>query len=106
MFKCEPTHTPRTVDIPAARAKYARERDKRLHPEGQKQYVQPVGELADNYAADPHMPVAARAPVKEDLEVAILGAGWTGVLAGYHLSNAGVTNIRHIDHATSLEIRE
>jgi cation diffusion facilitator CzcD-associated flavoprotein CzcO len=98
-MKCEPTRTPKSVDIPVLRAKYQQERDKRLHPEGQKQYVQPRGELADNYAADPHMPVAARAPVKEDLEVAILGAGWTGVLAGYHLSNAGVTNIRHIDHA-------
>jgi cation diffusion facilitator CzcD-associated flavoprotein CzcO len=99
MFKCEPTNTPKTVDIPALRAKYAQERDKRLHPEGQKQYVQPKGELAANYAADPHMPIKPRAAVNEDLEVAILGAGWTGVLAGYHLTNAGITNFRHIDLA-------
>jgi cation diffusion facilitator CzcD-associated flavoprotein CzcO len=97
--KCEPTKTPKNVDIPAARNKYLQERDKRLNPEGQKQYVQPVGEFADNYDADPNMPVVPRAPVVEDVEVAILGGGWTGILAGYHLKNAGVSNFRHIDHA-------
>jgi cation diffusion facilitator CzcD-associated flavoprotein CzcO len=31
--------------------------------------------------------------------VAILGAGFSGILAGVHLRNAGVSNFRHIEHA-------
>jgi len=29
----------------------------------------------------------------------VLGAGWGGILSAYHLTNAGVTNFRNIDHA-------
>jgi cation diffusion facilitator CzcD-associated flavoprotein CzcO len=98
-MKCEPTQTPDEVNIPALREKYRQERDKRLNTEGQKQYVQPKGEFADNYESDPHMPVTPRDPISEDLDVAILGAGWTGIMSGYHLQQAGVTTFRHIDHA-------
>jgi cation diffusion facilitator CzcD-associated flavoprotein CzcO len=98
-MKCEETQTPVDVDIPALREKYRQEREKRLRREGGKQYVRPVGKLADNYEADPHMPLVPRAPISEDLDVAILGAGWTGLLAGYHLKQAGVSTFRTIDHA-------
>src|SRR3546814_6436415 len=47
----------------------------------------------------PHMPVHPRAPIHEDLDVAILGAGFSGIMAGVHLRNAGVSTFRHIDHA-------
>src|SRR3546814_2193178 len=40
-----------------------------------------------------------RAPIHEDLDVAILGAGFSGIMAGVHLRNAGVSTFRHIDHA-------
>jgi cation diffusion facilitator CzcD-associated flavoprotein CzcO len=43
--------------------------------------------------------VVARAAISEDLDVAILGGGWTGILAAYHLTQAGVTTFRNIDHA-------
>ena len=98
-MKCAPTKTPEAVDIRSLREKYREERDKRLRSEGQKQYVRPVGEFADTYAADPHMPVVPRDPISEDLDVAILGAGWTGILAAYHLTQAGITSFRNIDHA-------
>src|SRR5579864_4405811 len=98
-MKCAPTQTPKQVDIKSLREKYLHERDKRLNPEGQKQYVRPVGDFADNYDADPFMPVVPRAPLSEDLDVAILGAGWSGITAAYHLKQAGVTTVRHIDHA-------
>jgi hypothetical protein len=98
---CDPTKTPSpdSIDIPALKAKYIRERQRRMHPEGQKQYIRPTGKLADNHVADPHMPVAARKPISEQLDVAILGAGWGGIMAAYHLMQAGVTDIRNIDHA-------
>ena len=38
-MNCEPTQTPDDIDIPAIREKYRQEHDKRLRPEGQKQYV-------------------------------------------------------------------
>jgi cation diffusion facilitator CzcD-associated flavoprotein CzcO len=97
--QCAPTQTPQNVDGAALKDKYRQERDKRIRPEGQKQYVRPIGEFADSYEADPHMPVMARAAISEDLDVAILGAGWSGILAGYHLRQAGVSTFRNIDHA-------
>jgi len=98
-MQCAPTQTPRDVNIPELRERYREERDKRLRSEGQRQYVQPVGEFADSYEADPHMPVASRDPVVEDIDVAVLGAGWSGIMAAYHLRQAGVSTFRHIDHA-------
>jgi cyclohexanone monooxygenase len=100
-MECLPTQTPAAddIDIPALRAKYAYERDKRLVPEGHSQFVLPEGKFADAYEADPHMPVVPRDPIAEDLDVAILGAGWSGILAGYHLERAGVETFRHIDWA-------
>src|SRR6266403_1913210 len=98
-MKCAPTQTPDDVDIRSLREKYLHERDKRIHRQGQKQYVRPIGEFADNYEADPHMPVAPRDPISEDIDVAIVGAGWSGILAAYHLMQAGVTILRNIDHA-------
>jgi cyclohexanone monooxygenase len=98
---CEPSScpAPEAVDIPALRERYRQERTIRLRAEGQAQYVRPVDDFAEVYEGDPHMPVAPRAPIVEDLDVAVLGGGWSGLLAGYHLRQAGIGNIRLIDHA-------
>jgi cation diffusion facilitator CzcD-associated flavoprotein CzcO len=98
---CQPTAVPPagTLDIPALRAKYAGERDKRLNSRGQEQYVRVSGEMNDLYATDPHKPVEPRAPIDEDLDVLILGGGFGGLLAAYHLTQAGVTDFRNVDHA-------
>jgi cyclohexanone monooxygenase len=99
-MKCEHTPTPpEAVDIPELRAKYYRERDKRLRKDGQEQYIRPTGEFSEVYEADPYTPFAARDPISEDLEVAVLGAGWSGILAGVHLRRAGIGDFRNIDHA-------
>src|SRR3546814_635624 len=100
-MKCEPTQTPPAdaIDIPALRERYRRERDQRIRREGQDQYVKTQDDFASSYEADPHMPVQPRAPIHEDLDVAILGAGFSGIMAGVHLRNAGVSTFRHIDHA-------
>jgi cation diffusion facilitator CzcD-associated flavoprotein CzcO len=45
------------------------------------------------------MPTIARAPISEELDVIILGAGWGGIMAAYHLTQAGVTDFRNVDHA-------
>ncbi|MDD9935687.1 MAG: NAD(P)/FAD-dependent oxidoreductase [Myxococcales bacterium] len=96
---CEPTETPEDVDIAAMRAKYAQERERRLRKDGQRQYIRTEGQHAESYEHDPHNPVADRVPISEDLDVAIIGAGWSGLLAAYHLKKAGVSTFRNIDSA-------
>lgn len=98
---CVPTAVPAAaeIDIAALREKYRQERDKRLRPEGEQQYVKTEDGFAAAYEADPHRPVQPRAAISEDLDVAILGAGFSGIMAGVHLRNAGVETFRHLDHA-------
>jgi cyclohexanone monooxygenase len=91
IMKCEPTRTPEDVDIPAMRERYAREREKRLRKDGHGQYLRTEGAFAAAYENDPHMPVAPRAAITEDLDVAIVGAGWSGILTAYHLEQSGVS---------------
>jgi cyclohexanone monooxygenase len=98
-MRCEPTQTPEGLDVPALREKYRLERDRRLRREGQSQYLRTVGEFASQYEDDPHLPVAPRAPISEDLDVAILGAGWSGIMAAYRLKEAGINTFRNIDLA-------
>jgi cation diffusion facilitator CzcD-associated flavoprotein CzcO len=94
-----------TIDIPAMRAKYFHERDKRLMIAAAEQYVRTTGEEAkqnhdfDNYACDPLMPFVGREPISEELDIAVLGGGWTGILTGVHLKKAGVSTFRNIEHA-------
>ena len=91
------------IDIPALKEKYREERDRRIRPDGQKQYekvkASSKNENLEDSLADPHKPVEPRDSIDEDLDVAILGAGWSGILAAYHLKKIGVSNFRNIDHA-------
>jgi cation diffusion facilitator CzcD-associated flavoprotein CzcO len=90
---------PEELDIPAIQARYRQERDKRLRSEGQKQYVR-VDKLLDGfYDVDPHMPLVPREPLSEEIDVAVLGGGWSGILAAHHLKKAGIEDFRVIDHA-------
>lgn len=96
---CEPTQTPEDIDIPALREKYRQEREKRLRREGQDQYLRTAGDFADAYEVDPHTPVTPRAAISEELDVVVVGAGWSGLQAAYHLKKAGVHNFRTVDLA-------
>ncbi len=87
------------INIPALKDKYQQERNRRLRREGQSQYVKPVEDFAQVYEGDPHKPVVSRDPICEELEVAVLGGGWSGILAGVQLRKAGIHNFRNIDHA-------
>jgi cyclohexanone monooxygenase len=79
------------------RRRYREERDKRLQPDGNRQYTEISGELA-RFSADPHAPVLhAREPFTDHVDVLIVGAGFSGLLAGARLRDAGVESIRLVD---------
>ena len=80
----------------AIREKYAAERAKRLRPDGNDQYKRLDGQHED-YAKDPHMRVQERAPAKDHVTVALIGAGFSGLVVGARLKEAGVESVRLID---------
>ncbi len=98
-MSCEPTETPtpQEIDIPALREKYRRERDKRLHPEGSDQYVEAAETFADYAEVDPHSPPVVRDPISEEIDVAIVGGGFSGIMAGARLEENGVGSFRIIE---------
>jgi cyclohexanone monooxygenase len=98
MTQCEPTQTPE-IDHDALHAKYLAERDKRLRAEGGHQYVVAEDEFAEFYEADPYTPVVPRLPIVEDLDVAVLGGGFAGLIAGVRLQQAGVETFKILEMA-------
>ncbi len=87
------------IDIPALKEKYQQERNRRMRAEGQTQYVKPVDEFAYTYEGDPYTEVTPREVVNKDIEVAILGGGWSGIMAAVELKKAGIDDFCNIDHA-------
>jgi len=86
-------------DLDALRAKYLAERDRRLRGDGLGQYQKTEGDLAI-YDEDPYVePGFTRAPLTDEVEVAIIGGGFGGLLAGAWLRKAGFEDIRVIDKA-------
>jgi len=45
------------------------------------------------------MPILPRPPISEDIEVAVLGGGWSGLIAAARIKQAGVTDVRIIELA-------
>ena len=94
---CGPTQTPDDIDIDALREKYLHERDKRLRADGSTQYLELKDDFAEFAEVDPHTPVTPRTPIAEDIEVAVLGGGIAGLLAGAYLKKAGVDDVHVIE---------
>jgi len=81
------------------KAKYLAERDRRLRDDGNEQYVEVVAEFS-HYVDDPYVePGFTREPVFDDVEVAIIGGGFGGLLMGAKLRDAGWDDLRIIDKA-------
>jgi len=84
-------------DPDALRAKYQAERDKRLRPEGNAQYVEVSGEFA-HFVDDPYVePGFTREPLTDEIDIVIIGGGFGGLLAGARFREAGLTDIRIIE---------
>jgi len=86
-------------DPDALREKYRIERDKRLREEGNAQYIEMKGDYS-HYIDDPYLTERIeRAPLFDEVEVAVIGGGFGGLLAGARLREAGVKRIRIIEKA-------
>ena len=88
--------SPTKVDKEALRKKYLEERDKRLRPDGNEQYLELKGRLA-HYLEDPYTPVIEREPKTDHVTVAFIGGGFAGLVTGARLVEAGVTDVRIIE---------
>jgi cation diffusion facilitator CzcD-associated flavoprotein CzcO len=86
------------IDKTALIAKYREERDKRLRPDGNNQYLRLEGTLA-HYLDDPYTPVTPREPKTDHVTFAFVGGGFGGLVTGARLVEAGITNVRIIDKA-------
>jgi len=85
-------------DPDALREKYRKERDKRLRPDGGEQYIELAGDFARYAEDDPYVePGFSRDPIAEEIDVAVIGGGFSGLLAGARLKEAGISNFRIIE---------
>ena len=84
-------------DPDALRERYRAERDKRLRADGNAQYRKIDGEFA-HYLEDPYVePGFTREALTDEVDVAVIGGGFGGLLAGARLREAGVKDIRVIE---------
>ncbi len=79
-------------------AKYRLERDKRLREDGNAQYQEVADEFA-TYTDDPYTEWTERAPLNDEVQVAIIGGGFGGLLMGGRLREAGFDDLRVIEQA-------
>ncbi len=87
------------LDVEALKERYRLERERRLRPEGNAQYVEAAGDFA-HYLDDPYAdPNFTRAPVTETVEVLIVGGGFGGLITAARLVEAGVNDFRIVERA-------
>ena len=85
-----------TVDVEALRARYAQERDKRLRPDGNDQYLQLKGQFG-HYLEDPYTERVERQPRRDHVTVAFIGGGFAGLVTAARLKEAGIDDVRIVE---------
>jgi cation diffusion facilitator CzcD-associated flavoprotein CzcO len=84
------------ADREAVLARYRTERDKRLRTDGNEQYVEVTGAFA-HYVEDPYVPRTERDPIHSEVTVALIGGGFSGLVTGARLKQAGIDDVRIIE---------
>ena len=84
------------LDSEALRAKYREERDKRIRPDGNAQYLEPSGRFA-HFLDDPYVTAEPRDPRHDEVDVACIGGGFAGLVTGARLKAAGVEDVHIIE---------
>jgi cation diffusion facilitator CzcD-associated flavoprotein CzcO len=85
-----------TIDKDALKRKYREERDKRLRPDGNDQYIRIAGQLG-HYLDDPYTPFTERAPKTDHVTLAFIGGGFAGLVTGARLKEQGIDDVRIIE---------
>ncbi|WMI61101.1 NAD(P)/FAD-dependent oxidoreductase [Streptomyces rochei] len=85
-------------EVPAElRRRYRVERERRVRPDGTRQYLAADAEFG-YYADDPYAVASgAREPLRDDVDVAVVGGGFGGILAGARLRQRGVRRVRIVE---------
>ena len=96
---CTVEETDHHLDIEALKQRYREERDKRVLPQGENQYLQVSDDLATYYEQDPYSPRIEREALDIEVDAVVLGGGFAGLLAAANLRKQGVGNFRIIDMA-------
>lgn len=89
-------HEPAPHELAALRKRYRLERERRVRPDGAAQYRDADAEFG-YYAADPYTKPAERAPLQDTVDVAVIGGGFGGILAGARLRQQGVERVRIVE---------
>lgn len=78
------------------KARYLSERDKRLREDANDQYIEVKGDFS-NYVDDPYAERIEREPVFDEIEIAVIGGGFGGLMMGGRLREAGYEDLRVIE---------
>jgi cyclohexanone monooxygenase len=84
-------------DPQALREKYRFERDKRVREDGEDQYIEAASEFAEYADTDPFVEDSNRDPIDVTINVAIIGAGFSGLMTAARLKERGVTDFKIIE---------
>ncbi|MFN9925375.1 MAG: flavin-containing monooxygenase [Phenylobacterium sp.] len=92
-----PAASTRVIDREALLARYRAERDKRLRPDGNAQYLELKGGRFAHYLEDPYTPYVEREPKTDHVTFAFVGGGFAGLVTGARLVEAGVKDVRIVE---------
>ena len=87
-------------DPDALARRYAEEREKRIRPDAEEQFLQLSHDspFTNKYLEeDPYCETVERAPLKDEREVIVIGGGWVGMLTAARLVQAGINDVRIIE---------
>jgi cation diffusion facilitator CzcD-associated flavoprotein CzcO len=84
-------------DAVALREKYRQERNRRIRPDAISQYVETAGDFT-RYVDDPYAEShVERQPLRDEVEVLVIGGGFGGLIAAARLRQAGIEDIRILE---------
>jgi cation diffusion facilitator CzcD-associated flavoprotein CzcO len=92
-----PSQTVTPEALARLRERYRVERERRVRPDGTRQYLGADAEFG-YYATDPYVgKTTDREPVRDRVDVAVVGGGFGGILAGARLRRQGVGRVRVVE---------
>jgi len=84
------------IDKEAIKAKYLAERDKRLRPDGNDQYIQ-LKDQFGHYLDDPYTERVEREPKTDHVTFCFVGGGFAGLVTGARLVEEGINDVRIVE---------